>query len=521
MQAAAIGFSLSLALAGCSSGGGDKPAASSGNGQTANTGAANGDKAAPKEAPVKLKIVYETTPAKDLSAVQDAINKYLLPKLNATVEIQQIDWGQWNDKVNLMIASREPVDVLFTAQWDGYSTNVAKGAYLALDDDNLTVGGKKVGNLLQQYGQGIVSSLDPIFLKGSKINGHNYGIPTNKELAASWGFVYRKDIAEKLGILDQVKNMKSIDDLEPILKTVKDKMPDFTPLWLGNGGNLTIAEDWDSMGDSNIPGVIVKSKKDTKVFSQIDSPEYLKDITLTRKLFQEGLIDQDAATSTVGGDQAMKGGKVFMIPESLKPGKAEEVANANGQQGLLDQVTTSDSTVSTSETTGAMLAVASTSANPVKAMQFINLLHTDKTLNNMLNFGIEGTHYTKVSDNIIKATDKTPDYSPGVAWELGNQFLNYIWTTEDPQKWDKFKQFNSTAIPSPALGFTFNADPVKTEVGAIANVIKQYDRSLGTGSVDPAKILPEYQAKLKASGLDKVIAEKQKQLDAFLATQQK
>lgn len=135
----------------------------------------------------------------------------------------------------------------------------------------------------------------------------------------------------------------------------------------------------------------------------------------------------------------------------------------------------------------------------------------------MLNFGIEGVHYTKVSDNIIKATDKTADYSPGVAWELGNQFLNYIWTTEDPQKWDKFKQYNSTAISSPALGFAFNADSVKTEVGAIANVRKQYDRSIETGSVDPDKIIPEYRAKLIASGLEKVIAEKQKQLDVFLA----
>lgn len=519
-RALTLGVALSLILAGCSNGTANK--AASGGDQPASTGnqtSSDTTKNDTKGAPYKLKVVYETTPAKDVQAVQDAINKYLLPKINATVEIQQIDWGQWTDKVNLMIASREAVDVLFTAQWNGYSTNVAKGAYLALNDDNLTVNGKKIGNLLQQYGQGIIGSLDPNFLKGSKINGKNYGVPTNKELAAASGYLYRKDIAEKLGILDQVKNMKSNDDLEPILKTVKEKMPDFTPLWLGNGGNLFITEDWDFMGDSNIPGVIVKNKKDTKLFNHIDSPEYLKDVTLARKLMLEGLIDKDAATSTVGGDQAMKGGKVFMIPEPLKPGKAEEVANANNQQGLLDQVTISDNTVSTSETTGAMLAVSSTSGDPVKAMQFINLLHTDKTLNNMLNFGVEGVHYTKVSDNVIKATDKTPDYAPGVAWELGNQFLNYIWSTENPQKWDNFKQFNSTAIPSPALGFAFDANSVKTEIGAIANIRKQYDKSIETGSVDPEKVLPEYREKLKASGLDKVIAEKQKQLDAFLAGQ--
>jgi putative aldouronate transport system substrate-binding protein len=101
---------------------------------------------------------------------------------------------------------------------------------------------------------------------------------------------------------------------------------------------------------------------------------------------------------------------------------------------------------------------------------------------------------------------------------FGNQFLNYVWNTEDPDKWAKFKEFNQNAKVSPALGFVFDSEPVKAEVGAIANVIKQYQRALETGSVDIEKVLPEYEEKLKAAGLDKVVAEKQKQFDAFLAS---
>jgi putative aldouronate transport system substrate-binding protein len=147
---------------------------------------------------------------------------------------------------------------------------------------------------------------------------------------------------------------------------------------------------------------------------------------------------------------------------------------------------------------------------------FINLLHTDKQIVNMINFGIEGEHFTR-NGEIISATDKTAQYSPGVAWELGNQFLNYVWDSEDPEKWNLFKEFNTGAISSPGLGFVFDSENVKAEVGAMANVIKQYSKPIETGSIDPVKGLPEYIAALKKAGAEKVIAEKQKQFDEFLA----
>ncbi|TBL76323.1 ABC transporter substrate-binding protein [Paenibacillus thalictri] len=494
---------LSLALAGCSS----KPASNS-----------NSGNAAASEEPYNLTLVYRATPQKDTKMVQDAINKYVQPKINAKVTIQQIEMGQWTDKTNLMIASNERMDVFYTAYFSGYATNAAKGAFLPLNDDNLTVNGKKVGNLLQQYGQGITKALDPLFLEGSKVNGKNYGVPVNGQLGIQGGYVFRKDLAQQMGILDQVKNIKSNADLEAVLKVVKQKMPQITPLHVAGGiGILRSYSDWDLLGDRSIPGVILRTGKDTKVYNMFESPEYLQQLKIARQLMTEGLENKDAATTTVDVNTAMKSGNVFMIPAMLKPGKADELALAFNMEGKLDQVAVAQKTVSTQETTGGLQAISSSSKDPVKAMQFINLLYTDKALINMLNYGIEGVHYTKVSDNIIKTTDQTPNYNPGVPYELGDQFLNYVWTSEDPNKWETLKQFNQGVTQSPALGFNFDATPVSTEVAAIANVGKQYQAALESGSVDYEKVLPEFQDKLKAAGVDKVIAEKQKQLDAFLA----
>lgn len=54
-----------------------------------------------------------------------------------------------------------------------------------------------------------------------------------------------------------------------------------------------------------------------------------------------------------------------------------------------------------------MLAISTTSEDPARAMMFINLLHTDPYLNNLLNYGIEGKHYLKVNENVIKPTELT------------------------------------------------------------------------------------------------------------------
>ncbi|WP_259391529.1 DUF3502 domain-containing protein [Paenibacillus sp. 1011MAR3C5] len=102
-----------------------------------------------------------------------------------------------------------------------------------------------------------------------------------------------------------------------------------------------------------------------------------------------------------------------------------------------------------------------------------------------------------------------------LGWMFGNQFLSYVMQNDDPDIWKKTAEFNSASKPSKALGFVFDASAVKTEVAAVSNVVTQYKLPLETGSVDPDKLLPEFISKLKSAGMDKIIAEKQKQLDEW------
>lgn len=464
--------------------------------------------------PYTVKLIYVGGVQKDEQAVEDAINKLLEPKINAKLDIAPIDWGPWDNDVNLKIASQEKFDIIFTAQWKGYVSNAAKGAYLALNDDS-----GKYGNLLNEYGQGILKNLDPQFLKGSAINGVNYAVPTNKELAAQGGIVYRSDIADELGI--DMSAVKSIQDLDAVLKVVKEKKPDMTPLYFKSGEtfNSQYMANYDTLGDASIPGILFKDSPDTKIQSMIETDRYKEIVKLTRDYMKKGYINKDAAVATNSTQDAMKAGNVFMTVQSLKPGKDSELANATGLIGKLKQIAFNEPTISTSDAAGSMLAISASSGDPARAMMVLDLLHTDKEINNLLVFGIKGVNYDVVSGDTIKANAKTADYNTAAAWMLGSQFLNPVWESEAPDKWEQFKAFNAQGKASVALGFNFDASSMKTEMAACKAVMDEYDISLDTGSVDPDTVLTKYGDKLKKAGLEKIIAEKQKQLDAFLASQ--
>ncbi len=507
-------LTLGLLLAGCGNNGnnGNKENASpepSASSASPSPSASVAESASTNEVPkldeVTLTLYYPGSPQKDEAAVEEEINAYLKDKINAKLDLNPIDWGGWDNKINLMISSSQEADLIFTAAWNGFTVNVGKGAFLDVTD------------LIDQYAKETKEVINPAFLAGSKVNGRNYAVPTNKELAATRGLLIRKDIADKYGL--DVSTIKTAADLEPMLKTIKEKEPGMTPFYVSNDSGLLTNLNFDSLGDNSVPGVLHKIGTETTILNEPASQEFKDAAALSRKWYQAGYINKDAATTKVKADELMKAGKVFSYTAALKPGAAEEVMRSVGVP--LVQVELTEPTITTGDTTGSMLAISRTSKNPERAMMLINLLHTDKTLNNMVNYGIEGKHYVKAAgeDNVIQYPEgvdaTTSTYSPGMNWQIGNQFLNYLFNTENPKKWELFKAFNDSAKSSIALGFTFNSDSVKSEVAACVNVYKEYFGTLNAGIVDPDKYIPQFLEKLKASGVEKIIAEKQKQFDEW------
>ena len=67
------------------------------------------------------------------------------------------------------------------------------------------------------------------------------------------------------------------------------------------------------------------------------------------------------------------------------------------------------------------------------------------------------------------------------------------------------------------MGFIWDSSSVMNQVTACNNVASEYRTALSWGAIDPAENLPKYIQALKDAGIDEIIAEKQKQLNEFLA----
>jgi putative aldouronate transport system substrate-binding protein len=195
--------------------------------------------------------------------------------------------------------------------------------------------------------------------------------------------------------------------------------------------------------------------------------------------------------------------------------------NASGNPDLvLNEIYAQPKVNITTHAGGSMLAIPIISQYPVEAMKFINLMHSDSKLLNMMLFGAEGTHWEFAEDGRVKILNSAWYGAHGGAWTLGNTMLQAVSTNEDPDKNRMLIEYSNDSVDHPSLGFRFRTEPVAAELTAIGAVADGLHRALMTGYVDPAVELPNYIEALKAAGLDTVKAEVEQQYEEWKATQE-
>lgn len=496
VMAMAAVFMLAALFTGCGSGGRDQAKTSESTGKSSETTKAEEKKLEP----VELSWYYPSGNTGDISFIEDEMNKSLKEKINATIKLHPASWDAYVQKLNVMFAASEPFDICFTAPWLGnYYENIPKGAFLPLDD------------LLDKYAPMLKASLTKDMWNAARVSGKIYGAINQQIFTNTGGYYIQKRIVDKYGI--DVSKMHKLADFEPILKAVKENEKGMQGIQISNGGlnwydgQTTMGNEWISPG----PGTILIDDPSLKVVDGFDL-QYNRDYyKLIRDWYLKGYFKKDIATVT-DTTAEYSAGKFAIIPATYKPGGDVEISAAIGGLEVVE-IQTSKPYLTTMGIISTMTAVSKTSKNPERAMMFVELMNNNKKLYNTMAFGIEGKNYKKISDDTIELVPNS-GYS-GDAWMYGNQFNAFYTKGQKPGIWEETRKLNQEAIPSPVLGFTFDPAPVKNEIAQCSAVDAEYSPLLNTGSVDPDKVLPEYIDKLKKAGMDKVIVEKQRQLDEW------
>jgi len=457
------------------------------------------------------------------AGVEAAVNEYIEPLIGAHVSYHIIGWGDWNDKAINALQSGEKMDLIFTADWEGYGIEVAGGLLQPLDE------------LVAEYGQGITETLPQTFLDGVRVNGVLYGIPTNKELCVPEGFIVNKTAAAEIGwdVVADDPAIKTTADLEPYLAAYKAAHPDKYPYLMdgqaGRWADEPWCPDWAGMATNSVAMKMAKQEDgtfDETVYSIFETPEQEEHIRLMYAWGQAGYIDPDAALTSFDYNGTFGRGDFLVFSQPLKGNgiKAAEMYAANATTEFeCVEITMQPKYVVTTHAGGSMFGIPVTSKDPVKAMQYLNLMHSDATLVNLMLFGAEGVNYTKVNDQQVELTDQNWYGVHGGAWTVGNTKLQYVLTSEDPAKNEMLQSYADDAIATASLGFRFVKDNVADQIAAVDAVIAEYANPLMCGQVDPDDPtlgIEAMKSALADAGMADIIAEVETQYAEWKAAQE-
>lgn len=457
-----------------------------------------------KTTELKMCYVTFTMVPKDVELVTEEINKILKTKINATIKIEPIIASEYLQQINLKLNRNENLDIFVTGTLSGmfdYVSQASNGQLFPLD------------NLINNKGKGILSVLGEENLKVSMVGGQVFGLPTIKDMATARGINVEKEIVDKYNI--DIKNINTMDDVEALMKLMKEKEPD---KYFGVTGGTTLVDNFGvvTFGDNLGDGLgILMNTEDLKVVNYYETPEYESLLKVIRRWYKLGYIWPEIVTTKESDALFMQLNKIYGSTAIVNPMSKYLQSRIIGSQIVAVEIT--PAIASTSTVTNFMWAIPRYSKNAEKAMEFLNLMYTDKDIINLLSYGIEGKHYEKVpnTENMINFNLSEDGYSLNQEFMFGNEFLAYVSAGNPSDIWNQIENYNKTAIKSKALGFMFDAATVKNEYVAVATVVSEYKLALETGVVDPEIVLPEFIEKLKAAGINEIIEEKQRQLDKW------
>lgn len=152
---------------------------------------------------------------------------------------------------------------------------------------------------------------------------------------------------------------------------------------------------------------------------------------------------------------------------------------------------------------------------PEAAMKFLNMMFSDGRVVNLLSWGIQGKDYT-LDENEVPSPMEGRSYVNPLGM-YGDQRLRYEPFGEEQKAAQAAFSAKAERVFPQYDSFCFDTSRLVQELLEIERVESQYVKLLEAGCVDLDTVYPESIQKLYDAGLQRVIDEKQRQLDAFLA----
>lgn len=477
------------ALAAC---GGSKPASTT-DGSQATPDTSKDSETTSKDIPTLTWWTIGGQVPNNFSKAVDAMNAYTAEKIGVKVDIKVASWGEWDTKMNTIVNTGEPFDIMFTNSGK-YSKQVTMGAFADITD------------LVQSETPDLYKLIPEKVWEGTKIGGKYYSVPTYKDSALTQYWVFDDKYVQKYNI--DINNIKTLQDLDKPLRDMKaGEGKSFYPLPMTQGEGLNgFFNDYDDL-TLGFPPIGVKADDASRtVVSVLEQPDVMANLKLLHQWYQDGIINPDAPTKTENDK-----GRPFFAAQAF-PG-AEVSWQINDAIEKYNMVQHYGPIYTTSTIQGSLNAISANSKYKKEALKYLELVNTDPKLRNMLAFGELGVDYNNVDGE--KVIERTSDTWPLAAYTQGT-FFNLAVTKGAPEdQWEQVKKLNDAATSSTVLGFALDITDLQTEVANCQAVWDKYKYELITGASDPETMVPKITAELKSAGMDTIMQAAQEQINNY------
>lgn len=441
-------------------------------------------------------------PQEDDEKVIKEINKLLRERYNLELNLLAIPGGEFNDRMRMMITGQEDFDLCFTANWaNNFYDNVNQGAFYSLNDLLESEAGAE---LMEVYPEGLYNV--------ATIGGDIYALPNYQLIYNQGGIFVQKDLADKYGLKPETE-IQDIVDLEWFMDKIRDNEKDHFVVRHNMSFTSSVSRSGIFYDTFGTVAAVDRADENYQVVNYMKTNYFYEQYKKLNSYYDAGYIRSDVAT-VVDDSAEYKANKYAMYVTTGKPGGDVDASNNMGEDYY--QFIYGEPTLTPTAGTATMTAINVNSKNPEAALKLYSVMWTDKEIYNMLLFGLEGEHYKKVADNRVELIADSGYDRSGLGWMLGNQFNAWLLPGQDDTVWEETEAINRSAKQSPLAGFVFDSAPVESELAQISSVKTEFQNGY-LYAEDYDKWYNDYVTKLDAAGADVVVAELQKQIDAWRA----
>lgn len=457
-------------------------------------------------------LIGDRTP--DFDEVYGKINEILEQKLNCSLKVEFLSWGEHDAKYSLLFSSQEDFDLIFTASsWCHYEQTVALGGFAPMSEE-----------FIQTYAPDIWKVVPEMAWDQAKIDGTIYMVPNYTNEFGQDVIAVRGDLMKKYGF-DEIANW------DEMMKFYKACAAD--GIYASQGGpwfQYFQTQGYSTTGGAPKGGELVlynAQNPDNLEFTYVVDWDGFRDYCVQMKeLADAGCWSSDVLNS---GDERQTGlltGRtacmIWNTGSCMKFAKQANAENPDWNVTILDPVTSQPKKVNSYINNG--VAINATSKNKERAMMVLNEFYTNPDVYDLAMLGIEGKHWKAVGDDQYKVIDETNyGVSSNCNWGWNNaditrkEFIENRTALDDT--YDALQEaFNNNIKPAHVYdGFNFDSTEVSTQFAAVEAALGNYYNPLINGLVDDVdKSIAEMKSALESAGIQTILDEMNKQAKEYV-----